>query len=47
MSAAVFGQQRQLDRRVHRTRRTQHRIRQLEQLIAPGGQTRVQLVPEA
>ncbi len=45
MSAAVLGQQRQLDRR-HRTRRTQHRVCQLGQLVATSGQTRVKLVPE-
>ncbi|MFJ4705193.1 hypothetical protein ACIP6I_10090 [Streptomyces anulatus] len=47
MSTAMFGQQRQLDRRVHRTGRTQHRVRQLEQLVTTAGQTRVQLVLEA
>lgn len=43
----VLRQERQLHRRVHRTRRTQHRIRQLEQLVAPHGQTPIQVVPKA
>jgi hypothetical protein len=47
MSTAVFGQQRQINRRLHRPVRTQHRVGELEQLIAPGGQTRVELAPEA
>ncbi|MFB6504569.1 hypothetical protein [Streptomyces sp. NPDC056410] len=47
MSTTVLGQQRQVHRGLHRTVRTQHRVRQLEQLVAPGGQTLVELAPEA
>lgn len=47
VATAVFRQQRQFDRKVHRTRGTQHCVRQLEQFIAPRGQAGVQLVPKA
>lgn len=43
----MLGQQRQVHRRLHGTVRTQHRVRQLEQFIAPGGQALVELAPEA
>jgi hypothetical protein len=45
--AAVLGQQRQVHRSLHRPVHAQHGIRQFEQLIAPGGQTLVELAPEA
>jgi hypothetical protein len=43
----MFGQQRQVHRGLHRTVRTQHRVRQFEQLVAPSGQTLIELTPEA
>ncbi|WSF74406.1 hypothetical protein OG754_00935 [Streptomyces decoyicus] len=45
--ASMFGQQRQVHRGLHRTVRAQHRVRQLEQLVAPGGQTLIELSSEA
>lgn len=43
----MLTQQRQVYRRLHRTVRAQHRVHQLEQLIAPGGQTLVELALDA
>ncbi|MDF9809063.1 hypothetical protein M2436_007610 [Streptomyces sp. HB372] len=45
--ASMFGQQRQVHRGLHRTVRAQHRVRQLEHLVAPGGQTLIELSSEA
>jgi hypothetical protein len=42
----MFGQKRQVDRGLHRTIRTQHRVHQLEQLVAPCGQTLIELTSE-
>lgn len=43
----MLGQQRQVHRGLHRPDRTQHRVHEFEQLVAPGGQTLVELAPEA
>lgn len=43
----MLGQQCQVHRGLHRAVRAQHRVRQFEQLIAPGGKTLVELAPEA
>ncbi|WP_310719059.1 hypothetical protein [Streptomyces lydicus] len=47
MSAPMFGHQRQVYRRSHRSVRTQQRVGQLEQLVPAGGQAVEEVVPEA
>ncbi len=46
VTAAVFGQQRQIDRRGHRPVLAEQRVRDLEQGVTAPGQARVQVFPE-
>jgi predicted metalloprotease len=47
VTAAVFRSEREVDQRPHRSVRAQQRVTRLEQRVAPRGQTRLQLRPEA
>lgn len=47
VTTAMFRREGEIDQRSHRAVRAQQRVAQLEQCIAPRGQTRVQLRPEA
>ncbi|MBF6334248.1 hypothetical protein [Nocardia transvalensis] len=47
VTTAMLGNQGQFRHRSHRSRRAQHRVAQLEQLIAARSQTREELAPHA